>query len=669
MTLLAIPVIIHLFNFRRYRTVYFSRVKYLQEVTEDSKSGTKLKHLLVLLSRLLAMGCLILAFAQPYIPAVDGKVTENITSIYIDNSYSMEAEGVDGNLLNEAKNKAIDLVQSLEQNEKVNLLTGDLLSVQQRFYAKEEVVDMIKEIDLSAKSTSLKQVLTLQNDLLNSSEVSGNKRIFLFSDFQRTTSSLEDLKTEETPTFFYRTQAQKNGNIYIDTVWFETPVHRVNAPVEVHFRIQNLSDKPIQDLSVGLRINETDPAPKSISIPANSYTDETISFTDRTSGTKRGELSIATTQLFFDDRFYFTYDIKDEVNILLVKSPTDKSQNLEQLYGLDDYYKASTTTIDVLTQEDLKEKELIVFQNIDKIPSGVMDLCDEALKSGATVVLIPGLTLSLQSWNTYLQKHRLPNFGALDSVNTELSFFNSEDPIYSGVFESSPKNYKAPRLFNRYGLQVTSSQNFMTLFGRSKEEPYLLYSNVLNGRIVLMGSSMSIRHTNFQNHALFAATFLRLAETSSFQKPLYMTIGEESNFPIHQKISENSPIYLRNQEFGTDVIPQVINTNSSRYVSFSHLEDQIKNAGFYELTDEKDFSSTLALNYNRDESDVRSFRSEEIQQEFTNSGWNKVEPLQISDSGQIEINQLKATEYWRILLIFALIFIAIEVLLLKLWKT
>ena len=79
--LLIIPIIIHLFNFRKYKTVYFSKVDFLTEVVEDSKSGNKLKHLLVLLSRLLLITALFLAFAQPFIPTGENQKTENITSM------------------------------------------------------------------------------------------------------------------------------------------------------------------------------------------------------------------------------------------------------------------------------------------------------------------------------------------------------------------------------------------------------------------------------------------------------------------------------------------------------------------------------------------------------------------------------------------------------------
>src|ERR1700749_154283 len=90
---IAVPIIVHLFNFRRYKTVYFSNVKFLREVKEETTSRSRLKHLLVLAARLLALTFLVLAFAQPFIPNKrnTGAGGRRLISFYIDNSFSMNA--------------------------------------------------------------------------------------------------------------------------------------------------------------------------------------------------------------------------------------------------------------------------------------------------------------------------------------------------------------------------------------------------------------------------------------------------------------------------------------------------------------------------------------------------------------------------------------------------
>ena len=668
--LIAIPIIIHLFNFRRYKTVYFSRVSFLKEVTEDSKSGNKLKHLLILLSRILLIICLVTAFAQPFIPSTNTAQTENISSIYIDNSYSMQAEGKDGNLLNEAKNKAIELVKSLDVNEKVNLITTDLLSKHQRFYSKSEVIDMIKEIDFSANSTPLFSVLNLQSDLLNGIEEKANKRIFLFSDFQESTSNLSEWQREEVSSFYYQTLPEQSGNIYIDSVWFETPVHKLDAPIDLHFRVQNATDAEQKDLSISLSINGNNPGPKRISIPSNSFVDEKITFTDRSAGLKSGKLLIKTSQLFFDDSFYFTYEIKEEVNILHLTESNDKVKNIEQLYMLANYYNCTSLDINKVTNEDFQNKELVVFQNLKSIPEGIADLAEKIMLDGGTVVIIPGENVDMNNYNSFLAKNNVPTLGVMDSMNYNLDFFNFSDPLYNGVFEGDPTNYKFPRLNAAYRLQTISSQNFISIFGsNASSTPFLLYSSQLNGRLFLMSSPLDKSYTNFQNHALFAATFLRIAETATYNKPLYMSIGKLSNFPLNTEVDEKNPIHLTSEEFQTDVIPQIVSGASNRQISFQHLEDVITNSGIYRLDNNVDFEEIIAFNYNRLESKVTPYTPEEVIENFQNCGWSNSTKLDINDSGKIEINTFKPKEYWRILLILGLIFIAIEILLLKFWKS
>ena len=665
--LLIIPIIIHLFNFRKYKTVYFSKVDFLTEVVEDSKSGNKLKHLLVLLSRLLLITALVLAFAQPFISTGENQKTENITSIYIDNSFSMQAQGKDGNLLNEVKNKAINLVKSLAENEKVNLVTTELLAKDQRFYSKSEIIDRIKEIDLTPVSTPLSHILNLQTDLLSKSETDANQRLFILSDFQKSTSQLNDFSKTEVPTFYYQAKGEISGNIFIDSIWFESPVQRLNAAIEVFFRVKNQSKKEVVDLNISLSINNQEKGWKTLNIAPNGYIEESISFTNTQQGIKKGKLYINTNQLFFDDDFYFTYTINERVNILLI---TDKNanKNLEQLYMLNDFYNYTAITSDKVKQDDFENKQLIILQNINNIPSGVKDKLADALKNGSTVCLIPGENADINNWNSFLGRYKLPTLLQKSGLNAELNNFNANDPLYNGVFEEKPSHYKYAKVIQTYTLNISSTQNFISLFEYG-DDPFLLYSNLKNGRLFLQTSPLNLSFTDFQNQALFAATYLRIAETSSLEKKLYFTIGASENYPLHLNIDEKNQIHLKNKNHQIDLIPSVINTNISREIVFDQLYEQLNKADFYALENSAGFKAIVAFNYSRFESNIESMTSDEIQRNFENSNWNPVKALEINDKGQIEISTLKPQEYWRILLILALLFIAIEILLLKLWKS
>ena len=116
---ISIPVIIHLFNFRRFKKVYFSDIRFLKDVKIQTQNRNKLKHLLILLSRILAVSFLVFAFAQPFIPSTDKKFNAGTKaiSVYVDNSYSMENVSKNGILIDEAKKIAheIALVDAAEE--------------------------------------------------------------------------------------------------------------------------------------------------------------------------------------------------------------------------------------------------------------------------------------------------------------------------------------------------------------------------------------------------------------------------------------------------------------------------------------------------------------------------------------------------------------------------
>ena len=125
---LAVPIIIHLFNFRRFKTVYFSNVSFLREIKEETASRSRVKHLLVLACRMLAIAFLVFAFAQPFIPKRNTNISagKKYVSIYVDNSFSMGAMSGGVRLLDKAKQAGKEIVQNYAANDQFQLLTNDL---------------------------------------------------------------------------------------------------------------------------------------------------------------------------------------------------------------------------------------------------------------------------------------------------------------------------------------------------------------------------------------------------------------------------------------------------------------------------------------------------------------------------------------------------------------
>src|SRR5690349_9683835 len=161
---IAIRIVNQLFNFRKFKKVYFSNVQFLKEAKEQNSSREKLKNLLVLLCRVLAIAFLVLAFARPFISSGNkhNPAQRNVISIYIDNSYSMETVNKEGSLLDEAKRKAKEIARSYDINDQFQLITNDFEGKHQRLVNKDEFVQLLDEVKISAANKTLQQILNRQ---------------------------------------------------------------------------------------------------------------------------------------------------------------------------------------------------------------------------------------------------------------------------------------------------------------------------------------------------------------------------------------------------------------------------------------------------------------------------------------------------------------------------
>ena len=180
--LVAIPIVIHLFNFRKYKTVYFPNVSLLKEVQQESKKIKSVRNWLVLLLRIFAVIALVLTFCYPIEKSKD-KGGQQIVSIYIDNSFRMDAVGLEGNKFLLAKSFADQLIKKFESTTKFQIITNEFLAKHQFFHNRDRALDLISEIPISNKTKNIQAVLNRQLTLINEQE-NIDPNIYLISDFQ-----------------------------------------------------------------------------------------------------------------------------------------------------------------------------------------------------------------------------------------------------------------------------------------------------------------------------------------------------------------------------------------------------------------------------------------------------------------------------------------------------
>jgi hypothetical protein len=147
LTVLSIPIIIHLFNFRKTTKIYFSNTRFLRQVKQETTQKRKLKQYLVLASRLLFLLFLVLAFAQPFLPAQEQTTAGKNITLYVDNSYSMTApvrEKVRG--FDAAIAFVNQITQAFPPDTRYRILTNDFAPFSNTYKSKSELVDLISQL-------------------------------------------------------------------------------------------------------------------------------------------------------------------------------------------------------------------------------------------------------------------------------------------------------------------------------------------------------------------------------------------------------------------------------------------------------------------------------------------------------------------------------------------
>ena len=267
---LAIPIIIHLFNFRKHEKVYFSSIRFLEEIKTQNKKKRNIKNLLILLSRIFALLFLILAFAKPYIPNENNSDEKNNIFIYIDNSFSMNAISEKGRLLDIAKNTANSIISSYPNTSNFHLLTNNFSSLNSRLLNKEKILEEISKVETNGSFKSLNEILNKKESISKSYD-----QVFLLSDFQANTTLVESLNWEDKDNIhLIPIQSNNVSNISLDSVWIDGPILIGSLNQNINIKLSSVNVE--KEIPITLEINNKQKIKQLIKI--NSGRDNKFNF-------------------------------------------------------------------------------------------------------------------------------------------------------------------------------------------------------------------------------------------------------------------------------------------------------------------------------------------------------------------------------------------------------
>ncbi len=661
---LAIPVIIHLFNFRQYKKVYFSNVQFLKDVQKQQSSRSNLKNRLILAARLLALAFLVLAFARPFLPSGNqenvGK--QQAVSIFVDNSYSMQTLNREGSLLDEAKRRAKEIASAYGINDRFQLITQDFEGRQQRFLNRDEFNQAVDEVKISPQSRTLQQIIARQQGLFESKK-NPVPSIYLISDFQKTLGKNSISADNKTKITLVRIKAIPQPNIAIDSVWLLSPLHQPNAAEKLVVRLHNYGNEKAQKVPVKLMISGATKALGSYDLNAKSVRQDTLKFSGLKAGWQKGEISLNDNPVTFDNHFYFTFQVRQQLPVLQIADQVP-NRFLNAVFASDAFFKADFSAAGNVNYAALNRYPVIYFSDVKEVSAGLAQQLQNYVKQGGTLVVFPAADANLTSYKNLLQPIGADFPEKLITENTKVTVINLRNPLFKDVFEKMPENPDLPQIKKYYVMgsgQRNLRNNLLELPGKTA---FLSVYNSGKGKVYLSAVPADESFSNLQQHALFVPLLFRMALLSGHNQPLFYTLGENELLETapFAKMDEQ-PLHLQKGQIS--LIPDVrqVNGNTVLYVA-----DQVRETGNYKLTRKDSVLAQIAFNDNRQESDLDYLTDQEL-----NTDFSAIKTVSYLPAGGLSLTKQVAevnsgTQLWKLCLILALLFLAAEVLLIRFYK-
>lgn len=661
---LLIPILIHLFNFKRYKKIYFSNLLFLSQLNIQHKRHSKLKKWLILLLRLLALACLIIAFAQPFIPQENAKSftekgSKNLT-IYIDNSFSMNAETEIGNALEVAKNKAIEIIKSYPNDSKVRIYNNHFHAYTS-YLNKQQAISKVMEINPSPIPVTLsKQIQKIE---LNSAKISS--QLYVFSDFQKAQSDIANVKTDSSKSItFLPLSVQQSSNLLIDSCWFAKPYHQLKQSQELFVQVRNTSDEDYKKIALKLSINDSTKVITQVDIPKRSRQSIQLKYLNSKTGIYQGKLEINDFPITYDNSLFFSYQISNQIQILSVNQNVP-NKYLTKLFSGSETFALKNTNKSGFFNENLEKYPLIILHEIETIESGFNQIIKNYLSKGGRVLFVPA-NRNDNSVNSFLKEISAPQFMQIDSSQQKLSNIELNSDLYQNVFKEINKDARLPNIYKHYQVQKTMHNFDEDIWKTQAGDPLLVQSNFGKGQFFLLSFQLRSDWSNLVSHPIFVPTIINLTRSSSTNQQLYYTLGNQQPIKTHSfhSNSENKQFHIVNKNNQTDIIPD--QENKFEQGTLLYPDNQIERAGNYFIVQNDSIVNSCSFNYSRIESDPSYYSLDELREKIRTNFLNiaTISPEKISLS-QLYTDEINSKPYWKFFLLLCLIFFSAESFLSK----
>ena len=633
---LLIPILIHLFNFRRHKLVYFSNTAVLRSIQQENAKTRKLKYLVTLLLRCLFIAALVLAFAFPYRPDDTAKINteEGVVGVYIDNSMSMKAFSDKTTLFEDAREQARDLVNGLPPSTRFLLLTNSFEVQNEYPMSQQEMLDQLDRMRAEGPPVKLNEVMD-RFAMLRKMHGFDQSTLVVYSDFQKNMLDLGGVVADTAMLVIARPmRASSHANLSVDTVWLASPVVQANMANDLHAVVTNHGDREVKGLPVNLMMDGKVAASTTVDVEGGGTTELMVQIVPERSGEIPSAVTLMDYPVTFDDIYRFIVGVKPRINV--VELNNDKNPGpVAMVFADDPQYGYVAMAPNGCDFDALSKAHLIVVSQASELNTTVRQILFDDAMEGASVAFFHD------------------DGTAVDTNTLMVSDLALQHEFFSDIIIDLPQHADLPQV--KRHVRLTPSPNVTVLMHLANGDPLLTVQTMGKGRVYDFATTLDGQWSNLADNSIIVPLMLKMALVGGGLGRLSYTIGEDKSVTFNNlPISGLEQMTLGNEE-GSFAMSPAYEVRNNKVTLF--FQDEIPEAGYYQLLLADSVRQVMAWNDSRLESDMHFADDEVIESLFKDAG------MEVSGVAEAQKSNL-----WRWLVLIALIVVLGEIIVLRFWK-
>jgi hypothetical protein len=507
---IAVPVLIHLINRERKVVVEFPSLMFLQRIPYKSVRRQKIRHLLLLVMRCLALALLVAAFARPFFQrkqaAIGGSGAREVV-ILLDRSASMAYAG----RFDRAKDEAKKVVSKLGATDRATLVlfATDAQVASEPMATPDRITASITAAKIGAEGTKYGPALKLASQIIATSTLP-QREVVLISDYQKIGWANHNEITFPQGTKV--TPVDLGGASATDLAVAQVTTDRDSTgdrdKVTVAARVINTGTKP-QTIDVRLSIGGRDVQTKRETIPASGA--QQVSFTPIgvPNSATRGLVHITADSMPMNDALSFTIAPDEAVPVLIVEpsgARANQSLFLSRALAIGDRpsFRITEKAQNELTPRDFDGRALVVLDEVAPPGGEIGKRLRALLDGGGGLVIVPG-SLRAETWLAEWRNIMPATVGSTVDRTTDaggtLSSIDYAHPIFELFNAPRSGDFSTARFYRYRKLEPTQGATVDARFDDGS--PAMVERAVGSGKIVVWASTVDAYWTNLPLQPVF----------------------------------------------------------------------------------------------------------------------------------------------------------------------